>query len=226
MSDKTLCACGCGHPVKRSGRKYLSGHYAKAFMAPRIMRRCKWCNKSMIVPEYSTNEFCSRKCAAKYLRGGKRKVLYVRSICPICGSAYERTENEANKGRKVTCSYTCGIEATRRKSLKSQTGFPVTRETQRELILQTRDACEHCGWNEIVALLSIHHIDHDTRNGDPFNILLLCPTCHAKEHWRLKTGWFTNLKHGSKGKEEYLKSIADPTRNNLHRGIANNPLLD
>ena len=219
--EREFCACGCGEIVNRSGRRYIFGHYANSIRVPRITRRCKWCGKSMVLPEYDCREHCSRSCASKHLKGGKRKVPYVKSVCPICGTAYERTLNEAEKGRKATCSYACGIEATRRTHLKDPNGYPTTRQGQRDMALQLRQCCDNCGWDNIIDILVIHHVDHNLRNGDPENISLLCPNCHAIEHYKLKTGWFTLHKHGSNNKKEHIANIRNIQN---HDFDANQPL--
>lgn len=46
-----------------------------------------------------------------------------------------------------------------------------------------KDACEHCGRDG--SHLQLHHVDFDRSNDLPENLLTLCASCHAGEHWRL-----------------------------------------
>jgi hypothetical protein len=208
-SPKPLCACGCGQPVKRIDRKYIFGHYANVTRTTRITKRCLWCQKEIVVAEKykDRHNYCSKTCEMKHRMTGTKRTGWVKRICPICQSEYETTAGDLESGRRVTCSYACGIEASRRSRIISPDGYPTAREPQRDQTLQSRQKCDNCEYGEITDLLVIHHIDHNPRNGNPANILLLCPMCHAKEHHRLKTGWFTETKHGYKKDIGYTDNI-------------------
>src|SRR5438045_2501033 len=38
--------------------------------------------------------------------------------------------------------------------------------------------CQDCGWDKIVNVLQVHHIDKNRNNHDLANLAVLCPTCH------------------------------------------------
>jgi hypothetical protein len=42
--------------------------------------------------------------------------------------------------------------------------------------------CERCGYS-VYQILQIHHQDRDRNHNDLKNLELLCPNCHAKEHY-------------------------------------------
>lgn len=42
--------------------------------------------------------------------------------------------------------------------------------------------CNRCGYDELPAILDVHHKDHDHQNNSLANLELLCPNCHAIEH--------------------------------------------
>lgn len=46
--------------------------------------------------------------------------------------------------------------------------------------------CERCGY-DLYEILHVHHIDRNRDNNVLNNLELLCPNCHAKEHY-LKNG--------------------------------------
>lgn len=208
-SKRSICACGCGETVKRAGRRYIYGHYANITRTSRITKRCLWCLKEFQVAEkyQDLHHYCSKSCQMKYQQTGERRTSWVKRVCPICSKEYETSARDLEVGRRVTCSYACGIEATRRAKIKGENGQCISRRIQRETAIAIRQTCDHCGYGSDPDLLVIHHKDHDPSNGTPENILLLCPNCHAAEHKRLKTGWFTESKHGSKEAIEHLKSI-------------------
>jgi len=41
---------------------------------------------------------------------------------------------------------------------------------------RAKNLCEFCGSTH--KLMDIHHIDHDTKNNEPLNLILLCRSCH------------------------------------------------
>lgn len=43
--------------------------------------------------------------------------------------------------------------------------------------------CEKCGYVQYTEILVIHHIDGNRRHNKRDNLLLLCPNCHAIEHY-------------------------------------------
>jgi hypothetical protein len=47
-------------------------------------------------------------------------------------------------------------------------------------------ACEGCGWCEEVGMLAIHHKNGKrSKDGNAVkNLMVLCPMCHAKEHYK------------------------------------------
>jgi 5-methylcytosine-specific restriction endonuclease McrA len=50
--------------------------------------------------------------------------------------------------------------------------------------------CECCGFKELPGILVIHHKDRDRKNNALSNLTVLCPNCHATEHYREnKEGW-------------------------------------
>ena len=40
--------------------------------------------------------------------------------------------------------------------------------------------CAVCGWDEDELILQVHHIDANRKNNALDNLIILCPTCHAK----------------------------------------------
>ena len=54
--------------------------------------------------------------------------------------------------------------------------------------------CECCGFLD-KRILIVHHIDRDTTNNTKDNLELLCPNCHALEHYLSRDGTWWNMKN-------------------------------
>lgn len=50
--------------------------------------------------------------------------------------------------------------------------------------------CERCGYDKIPDILEVHHKDRSRKNGAKENLELLCPNCHAEEHYFKNDGRF------------------------------------
>lgn len=51
--------------------------------------------------------------------------------------------------------------------------------TGKRIMLSIQPLCELCGDNEP---LNVHHIDEDRNNNKLDNLLVLCKSCHSKQH--------------------------------------------
>lgn len=60
----------------------------------------------------------------------------------------------------------------------------------RKFLLLSIGQCEHCGFT-FAPILQLHHKDRNRRNNVRRNLLLLCPNCHEKIHYRTRTGKYT-----------------------------------
>lgn len=115
--------------------------------------------------------FCNQICYGK----AQRKEI----PCIICGklilaSAHKKTCSRAcaNKNRAVV-SYNTGR---RRDKVHTQKQLKIR-------LLEIRgNQCEQCEFS-IYQILHVHHIDRNRTNNDLSNLELLCPNCHAKEHY-------------------------------------------
>lgn len=51
--------------------------------------------------------------------------------------------------------------------------------------LVNKTTCSRCGYNEFELALHIHHLDEDSTNNAPENLIVLCANCHAGLHKKL-----------------------------------------
>lgn len=90
---------------------------------------------------------------------------------------------------KKTCSRACANKQKIGLRYK-QLGRPIKDkvkdlETLRKRIIELRgDGCGRCGYNKY-PILHIHHIVEKSKGGpdDIINLELICPLCHAEEHY-------------------------------------------
>ena len=61
-------------------------------------------------------------------------------------------------------------------------------------MLEKYKFCQKCGWKEEPKVLELHHADRNRKNSREENTILLCPNCHAIEHYQAKDGQFKNNK--------------------------------
>lgn len=54
--------------------------------------------------------------------------------------------------------------------------------------------CERCGYDKCPAILEVHHKDRVRKNGESGNLELICPNCHAEEHYLKNDGRFKRRK--------------------------------
>ncbi len=53
---------------------------------------------------------------------------------------------------------------------------------KKRLSSQRGELCERCGYNRY-DILQVHHRDRNRDNNDLENLELICPNCHAEEHF-------------------------------------------
>jgi Zn finger protein HypA/HybF involved in hydrogenase expression len=142
-----------------------------------------------------TKMFCSRDCIVKY-----------------------RAKNKIPKAPNVVCAY-CHKEfyMNKTKQKNSRTGFRFCCREHKDIaqriggikeiqpshygtilkdyrtLIQRNDLlkeCNRCNYKEVIEVLQVHHRDRNRNNNDLKNLEVLCPTCHAAEHFRAKDGLY------------------------------------
>lgn len=115
--------------------------------------------------------FCSRTCYGKSCRK--------ESPCRVCGTLILASLN------KRTCSRACsniqrrGIRYNGRRLKDSVVSQKAVKD---RLITDRGRQCERCGYSK-TEVLHVHHIDRNRKNNQLSNLALICPNCHAEEHY-------------------------------------------
>lgn len=135
---------------------------------------CLRCSKPIYrrPPEIASGRvYCSLACYGASCRKEFR--------CPNCGKALLAGDN------KASCSRACANAL--RKGIHYRTGRKKDRVSTIRLLkgrlVELRGAkCQRCPYAKL-AILIVHHVDRNPENNILENLELLCPNCHAEEHY-------------------------------------------
>lgn len=158
---------------------------------------------------------CSAQCSGTYRKGRPhhRRRLYGKFdiTCGYCKKVFKVEGNRrdtakycskdcANAGRSTkeerTCQHCSATFRTHRCYTLRNGGKFCSRQCWKDSIesvfrtVKSSGRCTRCGWNTEPGILQIHHKDRDTANNTIENLELLCPNCHALEHFNAKDGWY------------------------------------
>lgn len=101
-------------------------------------------------------------------------------LCPVCNKEFSYIFR-VNK-EPTTCSRGCANTYFR--SGENNPNWNGGTSTYRSKVDLTK--CVSCGYSEIPQILEVHHIDRNRKNNNLSNLLVLCPTCHCREHYFAK----------------------------------------
>ena len=133
------------------------------------------------IRENNGRVFCGSACYGIHCRKEKP--------CLVCGQLILAGAN------KKTCSRACANK--HRAGVKYKINRPRDKvKTYRALKSRLSQArgrtCEKCG-HDRYEILEVHHKDRNRENNNLDNLELICPNCHAEEHY-LGNSWFKNNK--------------------------------
>lgn len=142
----------------------------------RVQKQCDICGKTFTVIRVreKTAKFCSLRCYNKVRHYGS-----VHVACVVCGKTVRRSPSKVKEGR-TCCSPQCRCLLQRKR-----TPQPASSACAREW-MTTRGRltqCQRCGFDRVPEILVVHHRDRNRNNNHPDNLEVLCPNCHAIEHY-------------------------------------------
>lgn len=142
--------------------------------------KCVSCGKEIYkrlceITKNNGNVFCSVVCHAKF----RTRPL----TCVICGNEYSRHFH------RKTCSRACANK--NRTGTKYKLNRPKDKVVYMDglkvrLLIERGSKCERCGFSK-TEILIVHHKDRDRMHNDLSNLELICPNCHAEEHYMEKS---------------------------------------
>jgi len=168
---------------------------------PLISKNCLRCDKEFTVPQWREDraKYCSVEC--KDNRSAENHIN-----CIVCKKVFYRPKSRIESSK--CCSIKCrGI--LQRTNQPPSTDIPGVKKwlKRRDMITE----CEDCGYDEHPEILVVHHRDRDRTNNALFNLAVLCPNCHALEHYNEnKEGWghaSTKRRKSSRDKQEHQGNV-------------------
>lgn len=116
--------------------------------------------------------------------------------CVVCGKSILASLH------KKTCSRECSNK--NRAGIKYKIGRPKDKSDyfitlKAKLLLERGEKCERCGYDK-PGILEVHHKDRNRENNVLENLELICPNCHAEEHY-LKNNWLVGKLQRMGGRE-------------------------
>lgn len=134
---------------------------------------------------FAARRFCSKKCSDEAMRGQRRKTEPTK-FCAACGAILRRRikdgrlEDLAELVKRKFCDRRCmarGFRGRFKQNVHPHQG------RYRARTLVTKVACYRCGTT--TRRLDVHHVDGNTLNNEPSNLMVLCRPCHLREEGRV-----------------------------------------
>ena len=139
----------------------------------RVELSCKICSKKFTVIKVrrKTAKYCSRECYSKAQYGS------LKIPCAVCGKIVIRPPSHLGKYKSPCCSIKC-------RGLLVRKSKPAVATSARKW-LETRELINKCNRCDFIdsKILVIHHRDRNRQNNELDNLEVLCPNCHAIEHY-------------------------------------------
>lgn len=167
-----------------------------------ISQNCQNCKELFLAPLREVNrgngKYCSKQCT---IAGVKNKLL-LRSAelnvpnveCSYCKKMFYKN-NSKKENSKKNLHFCCREH----KDLAQRIEFGL-KELQpshygevnsdyRELAKRHKKLiCERCSYDKYTEILEVHHKDRNRQNNSIENLEIVCPRCHAEEHFLNKDG--------------------------------------
>lgn len=159
---------------------------------------CKTCHKPFQISQGKVNEgrglYCSAKCYQERPSNLVMPELQIRSLwseglsCRQIATRLELTVTTLKRWLKKQGLY----EPRRHLANHGRWRGGTTSRPVRTLVLvRANNQCECCGYNKVVGILQIHHIDRNRENNAMDNLKLLCPNCHEEDHFMARDGRYS-----------------------------------
>lgn len=135
--------------------------------------------QSNINASKTSKHYCSKPCSN---RGQTRKED---KECFTCGKITSKSQADIKKNKtgQFFCCKQCQAD-TQNKSGDLSNNWKGGFWTYKKNAIKTYGSvCNRCKYDKVPDILQVHHIDHNHSNNELTNLEVLCPNCHAIEHW-------------------------------------------
>lgn len=155
-----------------------------------IIKQCLNCGKDFktLVKEVKrgNGKFCSLKCSSRFI-WKNQPIKLANGICSYCGKHFFRSPSKLSQSKYglTFCSRNCKDSAQRIGGLKPLQKYNKKYCSQYRIVAlrELPNQCNRCGYSEHPQILVVHHKDHNRKNNTISNLEILCPNCHACEHY-------------------------------------------
>ncbi len=141
----------------------------------RVSKICTVCGNGYTTPKTMEHRsfYCSKQC--KSIRDSKNGSVI--QVCVVCGAETKKCPSDVVA--RPTCSNKC-------RGISQRKAAPPdgTRYRRWYKIHWPMEHCERCDYSTYPEILVIHHKDRDRSNNNKENLEVLCPNCHAVEHYK------------------------------------------
>jgi 5-methylcytosine-specific restriction endonuclease McrA len=130
-----------------------------------------------VLKQNSGRAFCNQTCYGLAMRK--------EHPCTVCGKPILASANKKTCSRSCANTQRAGIkyDGPRKDKVHFQRGLKM------RLLKKRGPVCERCGYAKY-EILNVHHKDRNREHNELDNLELLCPNCHAEEHY-LENNWFS-----------------------------------
>ena len=112
----------------------------------------------------------------------------ISKTCPICQNSFETQDGHPKE--KTVCSRACSNTYFRSGSNNPNFIDGTKYSHYRKIAFQYYPKiCNRCSYSNI-NILVVHHIDRNHFNNKIDNLEILCPNCHAEDHFNAKDGLY------------------------------------
>lgn len=136
--------------------------------------------KPSVIKNNSGHVFCNKICYGIFCRK--------ETPCIVCRKPIISSMNKKTCSRECANRHRAGIKYKINRPqdiVKSQKALKI------RLMKQRGKICERCNY-DIYEILQTHHKNRDKNDNRLENLELICPNCHAKEHF-LEKSWLKNF---------------------------------
>jgi hypothetical protein len=148
---------------------------------------CKQCGNDIFTfpSRIGRKKYCSKKCLWKNI-ASKLVVPKLELKCKICNKIFYKTKSQMVGERGKYCSKKCEHTGKRKEGNPNWVGDKVSIDggRQRARRWYQDNRCSVCNKESAER----HHIDGNTKNNSPENIIFLCRKHHQERDGRIKNG--------------------------------------
>ena len=135
------------------------------------------------IQENKGRVFCSAACYGLACRK--------ETPCVVCGRSILASAHKKTCSRVCANKHRAGIKyklnEPRKDKVKNERGLKI------RLLNERGYTCERCGFDKY-EILQVHHKDRNRDNNELINLELICPNCHAGEHY-LENSWLNDSRY-------------------------------